>query len=161
MLRGSRLALLILLAVACARVEPPTVRPVAGRVVRVGPAGIDLQAQLEVRNPNAFPLAVQTVSGVLEMGSSGEVGSGRCAPDTSIPARGSSVVDAELSVAWTKVESLAPYALSPAPVPYRFHGTASLGGERLNVDVPFELTGEVTRAQLLQAGLRGLGLSAP
>jgi len=139
------------------KLEPPTLRPRAARVTQVGPTGIELLLQLDVQNPNAIPLAVRSVTGTLEVGAGTEVGRGRSNPGTTIPAKGSSVVDAQLTVSWTKLEALAPYALSPAPVPYRFRGTAAIGGQRLNVDVPFVVTGELTRDQLLQAGLRGLG----
>jgi LEA14-like dessication related protein len=145
------------LVCACMKLKPPTLHPRAARVTQVGPTGIGLVVELDVANPNAFPLAVRTVSGTLEVGSGTEVGRGHAEPGKTIPAQGSSVVEAQLTVGWTKLEALAPYALSPSPVPYRFRGTASVGSERLNVDVPFVVTGELTRDQLLQAGLRGLG----
>jgi hypothetical protein len=43
-------------------------------------------------------------------------------------------------------------------VPYVFEGTASVGSAKLNIDVPFQLRGQLTRDELLQAGMRGLGL---
>jgi len=42
-------------------------------------------------------------------------------------------------------------------VPYAFRGVAAIGGESLSIDVPFTIKGELTREQVLQAGLRGLG----
>jgi len=62
----------------------------------------------------------------------------------------------EVAIAWTNLAALTPFLLSPAAVPYRFDGRATLGGESLNVKLPFSLTGELTRAQLINAGLSGL-----
>ena len=53
-------------------------------------------------------------------------------------------------------------------MPYTVDGTATVGGERLNVDVPFKLSGTMTPEQLqgaLMKSLQGLpaipGLTVP
>jgi hypothetical protein len=40
-------------------------------------------------------------------------------------------------------------------VPYEFRGDVTLGGQSLNVTLPFSIAGQLTRAELIQAGLRG------
>ena len=107
-------------------------------------------------NPNSFPLLVRSATGTLEVGSGLQIGNGRATLTGSVPAKGSSIVATDLGVNWTNLPALAPLALTAAAVPYAFRGSANVGGERLNADVPFTLTGELTRAQLVQAGLRGL-----
>jgi hypothetical protein len=41
-------------------------------------------------------------------------------------------------------------------VPYQFRGEVTLGGDSLSLSLPFELSGQLSSAQLLAAGLRGL-----
>ncbi len=53
------------------------------------------------------------------------------------------------------LSALAPYALAAQPLPYRLRGTARLGGEDLSLEVPFQIEGELTREQVVAAGLRG------
>lgn len=139
--------------------------PVAARVAAIDAKGIGLSLELDVTNPNSFPLVTQTVQGTLSIGKDVELGKAEAAPKTSIPAKGSARVTSRLYVAFENVAAFAPFALSNKPVPYSFRGVAKMGGEKLNVDVPFSVAGELTREQVVQIGLRGLkvpeGLSLP
>lgn len=141
---------------ACSKPEPPRILPRAVRVSRITASELGLSVELDVYNPNSFPLLVRSASGRLEIGAGVEVGSGRATLSGSVPAKSSSIVTTELVVNWTNLPALAPLALTAEVVPYTFRGTANVGGERLNADVPITLSGELTRAQLIQAGLRGL-----
>jgi LEA14-like dessication related protein len=102
---------------ACSKPEPPRVTPRAVRAGAVSPAGIRLAVELDVYNPNSFPIVAQAVAGTLELGSGVELGRGRVAAQTAIAAKSSSLVNSELAVTWTNVAALAPLALSTAPVP--------------------------------------------
>jgi LEA14-like dessication related protein len=148
----------LMLFSACQKPEPPKVTPKVARVVGVGPSSISLSVDLEVENPNPFPLVARSVNGKLATASGVEIGSGRAEPNGSIPAKGKATVPSLLSVRFANLAALAPFALSNQPVPYVFSGTATIGGESLNVDVPFSVKGELTRDQLLAAGLRGFGV---
>jgi LEA14-like dessication related protein len=146
-------------ASACSKPQPPTITPRSIRVSSVGPAGLTLAIELDVHNPNSFALSARSVEGALEIGTGIEVGNARAAPEAPIPARESAIVQSELRVGISNLLALAPYALQAQPVPYRFRGQALIGGESLNVGVPFELRGELTPAQLLELGSRGLGVT--
>lgn len=41
-------------------------------------------------------------------------------------------------------------------MPYEFKGSVTLGGDALQLTLPFTMGGTLMREQLLQAGLRGL-----
>jgi len=56
---------------------------------------------------------------------------------------------------WTNVALLAPYALNARPLPYRLRGTARIGGQSLNLELPFTISGQLTPQQVIQAGIRG------
>jgi LEA14-like dessication related protein len=155
--RSVLLAAALILSAACAKPEPPTIVPRSARVTSVGPAGLTLAVELDVANPNSFPLSAHSVEGALTLGDGVELGRARATPEAAIPAKGSAMVPSELTVSFNNLAALAPLALSDQPVPFKFKGQALIGGEKLNVGVPFELSGELTRVQLLQIGLRGLG----
>lgn len=153
--------------VACAKPKPPTITPRSVQLSSVGANGVRLSVTLDVTNPNRFPLIARSVDGrfFLGGGSAGasgvEFGNAHAEPASSIPAQGVGSVTSDLAVSWNNLSALAPFLLSPSPVPYRFEGNATLGGESLNISLPFTLSGELTRAQLLSAGLSGLGRGAP
>jgi LEA14-like dessication related protein len=147
------------LATACERPKPPTIMPKSAQVLAVGGTGLTLAVTFDVANPNRFPLVVHAVDGRFSLGASGagvELGKAHAEPASSIPARGTSTVTSQIAIAWTNLAALTPFLLSPAAVPYRFDGNATVGGESLNLSLPFTLSGELTRAQLLNAGLSGL-----
>ncbi|HYO95633.1 MAG TPA: LEA type 2 family protein [Polyangiaceae bacterium] len=152
----------LLLTSACSKPTPPRVTPLSIRATSIDPSALGLTLELDVYNPNGFSLLVQTVDGVLELASGAPIGQAHSQPQGSIPAKASKLMTAELRATWTNLVALAPYALSAQPVPFQVRGKASIGSERLNVDVPFTIKGELTPAQVLAAGLRGLPpLQAP
>jgi LEA14-like dessication related protein len=146
--------LLVLCAVACNKPQPPTVMPHMVRVVGVNSGGLDLDVQLSVHNPNSFPLSAQAVEGTLFVSRHLELGHGSSRQINSIPAGATSVVASLLRVSWADFSSIVPL-LTSERIPYEFNGDVTVGGETLNVKLPFTLTGELTRDELLQAGLRG------
>ena len=137
---------------ACSKPEPPKITPHAARVTSVTPLGVELALELDVENKNAFPLIVQEVAGTLKLGAGVEVGRARSEPKGSVPARVIEEIDLGLQLG-----ALAPLAASGKPVPYTFDGTAKMGSAKINFDVPFTVKGEITQAQAVQAGIRGLG----
>lgn len=149
------LALTSMLA-GCARPEPPRVTPRSIRVTSVTATEVGLAIELEVYNPNGFALWLRNARGTLSVGNGIEVGTGEASIDGQVPPKASTVVPAALSMGWSNVQALVPLALSAAKVPYVFRGTARIGSEQLNLDLPITVQGELTRAQVLQAGLNGL-----
>ena len=149
-------------SIGCSKPQPPTITPKSAQVVAVGPTGVQLVVALDVSNPNDFPIVAQAVDGHLLLGAGDgiELGQAHAVPTSSIPAQGTSTVTSQLSVTWSSLAALAPFMLSPAAVPYHFNGTVTLGGEHLNLSLPFTLNGELTRAQLINAGLSGFAQPA-
>lgn len=144
----------------CAKPAPPTVKPVSMRATSVSPERLQLAVELDVHNPNSFPLAVQSVTGLLSLDNGATLGAASAEPRTALPAQANTAVTLNLDVPWQNLTALAPFALSGTDVPYRFNGTARLGGDRLNTDVAFTLDGKLTRGQVIELGLRGLGAPA-
>jgi len=155
---GTTFAVLTL-ATACAKPKPPTLTPKSAQVLTVGGTGVTLAVTFDVANPNRFPLILHAVDGRFSLGAGAgvELGRAHAEPASSIPAQGTSSVTSQIAVGWTNLAALTPFLLSPAAVPYRFDGNATVGGESLNLSLPFTLTGELTRAQLINAGLSGFG----
>jgi LEA14-like dessication related protein len=140
---------------ACRQPKPPTIRPHLARVTGVSAAGIDLEVQLDVFNPNAFPLAAEAVKGTLFLAGGRRLGEGSANPRSSIAADGSSLVACQVHVAWADVGAVLPLLMSER-IPYELRGDVTLGGRSINVTLPFTFSGELDRAELLRAGLRGL-----
>jgi LEA14-like dessication related protein len=146
-----------LLVLGCSKPEVPRILPRALRVTSVTPSQLGVTVELDVYNPNSFALQVRSAEGQLFTASGASIGTGRVTVNGgSVAAKSSSIVTGELGVKWTDLSALAALALTTTTVTYTFRGSANIGGDQLNVDVPFTLSGELTRTQLMQAGLSGL-----
>lgn len=153
--RSFAAAVLLCTLAACARPQPPTVTPTVARVVQVTNTGVELEVLLTVHNPNGFDLSARAVEGTLYLDGETKLGTGQAVPGGSIPAKGSAEVRSQVQLAWDSVPQLQKF-LGREQVPYNFKGSVTVGGDALELSLPFELKGTLTRAQLLQAGLRGI-----
>jgi len=144
-----------LLAPACFKPKPVEITRQSVQLSSIGPDGVGLAVVLDVHNPNGFPISASAVNAVIELEDGSQLGQGSATPAFTIPSQGSVAVPAALSMRWTNVALLAPYALGAKPLPYRLRGTARLGGESLNVELPFSISGQLTPDQVVQASLRG------
>lgn len=152
---GSLLTVWVLVGVLACSPKMPTVTPQVARVLWVSPAGIRLAIEVDVHNPNSFPLMADSIDGVIEVGPGSTLGHGQAFPRGTIPADGASRVVTQVDVQWTNMGALTPFLMSPAPIPYVFKGNARVGGDGVSLSVPFEVNGQLTRAELIGAGLRG------
>lgn len=143
------------LAVACAKPQPPSVVPHVVRMSGVSAGGLDFDVELQVHNPNSFPLSAEAVNGTLYGARDQKLGQGSSRPREAIPAGSTRLVSSQVHIGWENVTVLAPL-LAAERIPYEFRGDVTLGGESINVTLPFTLSGELTRTQLLEAGWRGL-----
>jgi LEA14-like dessication related protein len=150
-----------LLALACSRPKPVEVTPRSVQVTTIQAQGLQLALLLDVHNPNGFAIRASDVKGTLSLQDGTELGRGAASDTVTVPSEQTVTVPTSLNMSWTNLAVLAPYALSPRPLPYKIQGSARIGSERLNVEVPFDIAGQLTREQVLQASLRGAGSLVP
>jgi LEA14-like dessication related protein len=145
----------ILLITACSKPKPPSIVPRSAQVAAIKPDSIELALVLDAHNPNSFPIVANRVSATFELQDGTPLGRGESSEAFTIPAQGDAQLTAKLDVRWDSLSALAPYALAARPLPYRLRGSARLGSEHLNMDIPFSIDGQLTPEQVIQAGLRG------
>lgn len=147
------LSLLALMA-GCAP-KTPTLVPQVARVLWVGPSGLRLAIEVDVHNPNSFPIVANAIEGVVELGSGATLGRGLAYPQGTIPAEGASRITTQVDIQWQNLAAFAPFMMSAGPVPYVFKGQALIGGDDINIAIPFQVNGQLTRAEIIAAGIRG------
>ncbi len=136
---------------ACSRPEPPTVTPVSGRVTGISTSGIDIAAKLEGYNPNDFDISVKSYTVTLILDHQIRVGTVTSTHGVDLPARKKKVFEVPISVKWNDVAALVPLALSNRDVPFEADGKVKMGGELVDVDLPFKVSGVITHQQISQA----------
>jgi LEA14-like dessication related protein len=156
LLAALSIAGLLLVSSGCQKPAPPRITPKLARVEAITPQGLDILVQVEAVNPNRVTLSAQSFSGKAKLDGKWELGSVTVAKPVVLPPNVPTMIDVPMAMPWTDVKTLAALALAQHPVPYVVEGTVKIGGERLNVDVPFSLTGTITREQIANAALRSL-----
>jgi LEA14-like dessication related protein len=138
------------LAVACARPQPPTITPRSAEVSSANSQGLGLRVHCVLRNGNSFPLTVQRVSVRLTLAAR-DLGVTQISSSLRLPTNTDVPMDIEVRAPWGDLPAIIAVSMFNENIPYRLNGTAQVGGERLNVSVPFALESTLPRSVLTNA----------
>jgi LEA14-like dessication related protein len=141
---------------ACGRPEPPTITPEKGEVSSVGPDGIHLVLHLGVKNPNRYDLSARSVTGRVKLAGQYDLGSVTVTQPFQLAAGKTTPMAVPMTVALRDVPRVLALAATNPTLPYEVEGQVTIGGEKINVDLPFRLSGIVTQEQLLKATANSL-----
>jgi LEA14-like dessication related protein len=141
---------------SCAKPRPPEITPSKAEVTKLDLAGVDLRVTFDTFNPNAFDLSVQRVTAHVVADAKEDLGVVTSTEPFTLPAGKHLQMLVPLTMKWQSAGTLAALTASGRPIPYTVDGTAAVGGERLNVDVPFTVQGTLTQEQLERAAVRSL-----
>jgi LEA14-like dessication related protein len=140
----------------CKKPEPPRLVPKEVSIVAISPATIDLLLKIEATNPNAVTLSAQSFTGKATLDGKWQMGTVTVSKPVSLPPNAPTMLEVPMRLPWSDATALAALATAQRPVPYLVEGTVTVGGERLNVDVPYSMSGTITREQLASAALKSL-----
>lgn len=146
----------LLASSACQKPEPPHITPKEARVAAIGPQGLDLVIKVEATNPNRVTLSAQSFTAKARLDGRWDMGSVTVAKPIVLPPHTPTMIDVTMAVPWTDVKALTALAGARGPVPYVVDGSARIGGERINVDVPFSMSGTISREQVTNAVLKSI-----
>jgi LEA14-like dessication related protein len=152
-MRGRHLAPIAAIAVfsACSKPAPPTLAVKAVKVTDVSMSGIGLDVTADVTNPNAVTLSARRVTATIVIEKKYPLGTVAVDRAVSLPPNSTTPLEAPTTAAWQDLGALTALAGQPGPVHFEVDGTVNVGGDRLNVDLPFKATGEITHDQLVRA----------
>lgn len=154
--RGLAAASLVVALGACSKPKAPQLTPTEAVITAVDVSGFDMRVKMDAFNPNGFALSVRAVTARVIVDGTQDLGTVTSSQSIDLAANAHTVIDVPMSVKWKGLGGFATIAAAKRPVPYVVDGTATVGGERLNVDVPFKLQGVITAEQLQQAGMKSL-----
>src|SRR5688572_29177830 len=144
------------LAVGCGRPKPPTLTPEKGEVTSVGPEGIQLKLALTVDNPNRIDLSARSVTGRLLVDGKYDLGTVTVSEPFRLPSGQRTPLTVPMTVGWKDLGVVLALAASNRNLPYDVDGSLNVGGDSINVNLPFHLSGIVTHEQLLKATLNSM-----
>lgn len=139
-----------LLALGCARPQPPRITPRSAEVTGADSQGLGLRIHCIARNTNGFDLTVQRVRVRLTLASR-DLGVTELPSALRLPSNVDVPMDIEVRAPWGDLPGIIAVSLFNENVPYRLDGSARVGGRNLNVDVPFTLESTLPRRILTGA----------
>lgn len=155
------LGVLALAFVGCSKPEPPVLTPKQATVASVSLTDIAFHLSVEAYNPNAIDLSAQSVTGKVTLDGKYDLGTTTIAQAVKLPAGTRTLIDVPLAMKWNDLGALASLAAANRAIPYAIDGTEKIGGERLNIELPFHMVGTLTHEDLVKVtmdSLPGLGL---
>ncbi len=126
------------------------------QVTALGPAGASLLVRVEATNPNRVTLSARSVTAKVKLDGKWDLGTVTIPTPVVLPPNAPTMVDVPMTLPWSDLRAVGALAATPAPVPYVLEGTFAIGGEKLNVDLPFTMSGTLTREQVIGAALKSL-----
>ncbi len=158
---SSRWAPIVTLLVAlgssgCTKPKPPQLTPKEVAVTSVDMGGFDMRVKMDAFNPNGFAISVNSIVAHVIVDGTQDLGTVTASKVITLPANAHTLIDVPMNVKWKGLNGLASVAQARKPVPYTVDGTANVGGESLNIDVPFQLQGKITPEQIQQAAVKSL-----
>ncbi len=154
--RRTAFAAAALVLVACSKPEPPRLTPLAVRVMSISPLGIDVELKLEAENPNGIDLTGREVKATITLDGRIVLGTVTVPNRIKLPAHQKTTIDVPVSSRWQDLSGLVGLAAAGKDIPYKVDGTVEIGGDSINVTLPFHIAGIATREQLAQAALNSL-----
>jgi LEA14-like dessication related protein len=100
---------------ACSKPKPVEVAPRSVQVTAIQPQGMELALVLSVHNPNRFAIRASEVKGTLSLQDGTVLGHGAASDTVTVLAERTAEVPTRLTMSWTNLAALAPYALSARP----------------------------------------------
>lgn len=155
----SRGAAVVLLAAtfACQKPQPPQLTPREVVLTELTPTGASFLIKLAAVNPNGFALSANSFQAHLVFdGGKIDAGTVNVTTPFSLPAGATTELSVPVTVSYSGLAALGVVATQKPTIPYVIDGTVNIGGEKLNVNVPYTVAGSVTQAQIAAASVKGL-----
>jgi LEA14-like dessication related protein len=150
--RGPLAVLALALAlVGCSRAEAPKITPEAVKVVKISPAGAELEATLDAWNPNAETLTASSLTTNVSIGGKPDVARARAMKPLELPAKQRLRVTVPIEVEWVNQAALAELAATKQDAQYSVEGAVEMTAKSGKVSAPFRVEGRMTAAELAQA----------
>jgi Late embryogenesis abundant protein len=146
-----------LLALACSLLKPspPVITPRSASVTRATSAGLGLRVELSARNTARVDVTIQSIDVRLTLAGR-DLGMTHIGGETRLPSNTDVPLSLEVTAPWQDLPGILLATAFNENVPYHLDGTVRVGGEHLNVDVPFQMDSTIPRSVLTGAATGSL-----
>jgi LEA14-like dessication related protein len=142
--------------IACSKPQPPTITTVKPTSVTVDMRGLTIGLDVGLQNPNRVAIPLQSIDAHVTLDDTIDLGDVKVPEAVTLPAQQEAHVAVQVPLAWNNVTQMAGLATAGHDVTYKAVGTVTLGGDLLNVSVPFDTTGTIKQQDLAAGAMKGL-----
>ncbi len=142
------MAPLALALFACEKPSPPKIKPESAVVKTVDASGLTVEVTLDAHNKNSVPLYARSVKAKIMLDGTIDLGEVEVDTEVKLTAKKHTPVVAPLALKWKDVLAIGLLAAQKPVIPFTVTGSAEIGSDDINFDVPFETEGTLTREQL-------------
>lgn len=132
----------------CEKPSPPKIEPESAVVKSVDASGLTVEVTLDAHNKNSVPLYTRSVTAKIMLDGKIDLGEVEVPTELKLPSKKHTAVVAPLTLKWKDVLAIGLLAAQKPVIPFTVKGTADVGTDDLNFEVPFETDGTLTREQL-------------
>ncbi len=132
-------------------IKAPTLKPEQVTTSRITTSGAEFEAMLDGFNPNTKELTSRSVTTKLNIGGRADAAKVVLASTLVLPPKQSVKLKLPIKVEWTDTAAIAQLAATKQPVTYLLEGTAEFTDGRDTINVPLQVSGPMTAAELAQA----------
>jgi len=117
-------------------------------VKKVDADALTVEVTLDAHNKNSVPLYARSVKARIKLNQKIDLGEVEVATKVTLPAKKHTTIVAPLTLKWKDVIAIGLMAATTPTIPFTVEGTAEVGTDDFNFEVPFETEGTLTREQL-------------
>jgi LEA14-like dessication related protein len=145
-------ALLVSALFACQKPTPPKIISAQPTSVTVDARGVSLGMELQLENDNGVDIPVQSVQTNVVLDTV-TVGPASIAAPVTLAAHKTTPVPITVPLAWPDLGAVASAAAAGRDVKYTATGTVTLGGDLVNVTLPFQAMGTIAAKDLARGAV--------
>jgi LEA14-like dessication related protein len=141
---------------ACSAVDDikpkaPDVTPDKVSLTKISPTGLELLAEMAIKNPNDIDLEARSVTANVVLDGQYDLGTVEIPHQIDLPSDQETRLSVPLTLDWKDVAVVGTLIALKRSVPYDVDGKVNVGGKLLNVNVPFHVSDVITEEELRQA----------
>ena len=151
LLRSVSLGAIVLTASGCQRLTPPQIQPESVTTSAISPQGADVEAMLDVYNPNSETLTASGIDTKVTIGGKPNVARAVVTEQLVLPGGERIKAKMPIHVEWTDPPAVAGLAEKKEPAPYVVEGTVHFVGKGARLETAFKLQGTMSPTELGEA----------
>lgn len=140
---------------------PPTLKAESAKATKVSAKGLEIEVTIDVHNPNVIALVARKVKARVKLDNEIDLGEVVVDSKMTFPAKKHTTLVVPITLEWGDLPKVLSLAQKKETIPFHLDGTAEIGVDEFNFDVPFESDGSISRQQIIDGAKESIPFQLP